>query len=166
MPYEAAAFLETATDRPCEKKEAPVPSSSKTADVLIVGGGSAGAVLAARLSEDTSRTVLLLEAGPVYSLAEIPDSVLSASVVADPGHDWGYIARGSEEQRRIPTPRGKVLGGSSSVNAAVAIRPRPGDLAKWASHGAEGWSYDEVLPTFRDIENTPTGDDLYHGRTG
>jgi choline dehydrogenase len=143
-----------------------VPSANNVADVLIVGGGSAGAVLTARLSEDASRAVLLLEAGPVYSLDEIPDGVLSASIVADPGHDWGYVARASEEQRQIPTPRGKVLGGSSSVNAAVAIRPRPGDLAKWASHGAEGWSYEEVLPTFRDMENTPTGDDLYHGRTG
>ena len=68
--------------------------------------------------------------------------------------------------RRFPPRGGKVLGGSSSVNAAVAIRARASDLAKWASHGASGWSYEEVLPTFRDMENTPTGDDLYHGRTG
>jgi choline dehydrogenase len=136
------------------------------ADVVIVGGGSAGAVLAARLTEDASRTVLLLEAGPAYAVDAIPAGLLDASTVADQEHDWGYTARGNDHQPQVPTPRGRVLGGSSSVNAAVAIRPRASDLAKWASHGAEGWSYEEVLPTFRDMENTPTGDDRYHGRSG
>jgi choline dehydrogenase len=136
------------------------------ADVVIVGGGSAGAVLAARLTEDPDRTVLLLEAGPAYALSAIPNAVLDASHVADAGHDWGYTTRATDQQLSIVAPRGKVLGGSSSVNATVAIRPRASDLAKWASHGAEGWSYAEVLDTFRRIENTPTGDDRYHGRTG
>jgi choline dehydrogenase len=67
---------------------------------------------------------------------------------------------------RVAAPRGKALGGSSSVNAAVAIRLRATDLAKWASHGAQGWSYEEVLATFRDMENNPCGDDRYHGRSG
>ena len=141
-------------------------NSKDSADIVVVGGGSAGAVLAARLSEDASRTVLLLEAGPTYALDTIPDGLLDASVVADPAHDWGYTMRAHDRQTEVPTPRGKVLGGSSSVNAGVAIRAHAGDLAKWASHGAHGWSYEEVLPTFRDMENTPTGDDLYHGRTG
>jgi choline dehydrogenase len=137
-----------------------------SADIVIVGGGSAGAVLAARLSEDSSRTVLLLEAGPAYALDEIPAGLLDAGHVADADHDWGYTARANDEQRDVPTPRGKALGGSSSVNAAVAIRSRPSDLAKWATHGADGWSYEEVLPTFRNMENTATGDDLFHGRSG
>jgi choline dehydrogenase len=143
-----------------------VTNTVDSAEVLIVGGGSAGTVLAARLSENAGRTVLLLEAGPAYSLDDIPPGVLDAGSVADPQHDWGYTSRGTDGQPEVPAPRGRVLGGSSSVNAGVAIRPRPTDLAKWASHGADGWSYDEVLPTFRAIENTPTGDGQYHGRTG
>jgi len=136
------------------------------AHVVIVGGGSAGAVLAARLSEDPARSVLLLEAGPSYPLDAIPPALLDANVVADPAHDWGYMARGNAAGPLVPTPRGKVLGGSSSVNATVAIRARAADLAKWAGYGVDGWSYEEVLPTFKQIENTPTGDDAFHGRTG
>jgi choline dehydrogenase len=143
-----------------------MPETAEATDVLIVGGGSAGAVLAARLSEDTTRSVLLLEAGPAYALDAYPAELLNADVVADPGHDWGYTSRGSAASPQIPTPRGKVLGGSSAVNAAVAIRARRPDLAKWADYGVDGWSYDDVLPTFKQMENTPTGDDAYHGRNG
>ena len=143
-----------------------MPEDTETPDVLIVGGGSAGAVLAARLSEDPNRSVLLLEAGPAYAADAFPAGLLDADVVADPSHDWGYTSRGNATSPQIATPRGKVLGGSSAVNAAVAIRARAADLAKWAGYGVDGWSYEEVLPTFKLMENTPTGDDAYHGRTG
>jgi choline dehydrogenase len=140
--------------------------TTNAADVLIVGGGSAGAALAARLSQNPSRRVLLLEAGPAYAPDAYPAALLNARVVADPGHDWGYTARGNATTPQIPAPRGKVLGGSSAVNAAVAMRPPAADFAKWAGYGVGGWSFDEVLPTFKRLENTSTGDDAYHGRTG
>jgi choline dehydrogenase len=149
-----------------EHQETSMSDLTDTADVVIVGGGSAGVVLAARLSQDPARSVLLLEAGHAYAAGAYPAALLDAAKVADPDHDWGYTSRGNDQTPRIPTPRGKVLGGSSAVNAGVAVRARAADFAKWGRYGAEGWSFDEVLPAFKLLENTPTGDDAYHGRTG
>jgi hypothetical protein len=101
-----------------------------------------------------------------YSPGAYPLALLDANKIADPDHDWGYTSRGNDQTPRIPTPRGKVLGGSSAVNATVALRARAADFAKWGEHGAEGWPYDDVLPAFKLLENTPSGDDEYHGRTG
>jgi choline dehydrogenase len=143
-----------------------MPDLPQTADVVIVGGGSAGAVLAARLSQDPARTVLLLEAGPAYAPDAFPASILDANKFPDPDHDWNYTPRATDQAPHIPTPRGKVLGGSSAVNAGVALRARPGDFAKWGQHGGDGWSFADVLPAYKLLENTPVGEDAYHGRTG
>ena len=137
-----------------------------SADVLIVGGGSAGAVLAARLSENPARHVVLLEAGPDYSPAQFPVALLDADRIADLDHDWGYTSRGGRLSPEIADLRGRVIGGSSAVNAGAAHRARARDFARWAEQGLEDWSFTDVLPYFRALENTPTGHDEFHGRSG
>jgi choline dehydrogenase len=136
-------------------------------DTIIVGGGSAGAVLAARLSEDPDRTVRLLEAGPVYTPRHFPAILADASIVGGgTRYDWGYMSEPGYVGHPIHAIRGKVIGGSSAVNGSVALRARAADFLGWSRHGVEGWSFDEVLETYKRLENTPTGDDAWHGRHG
>ena len=137
------------------------------ADVVIVGGGSAGAVLASRLTENPTRSVLLVEAGTAYGVDGYPDDLLDAAhVPAEPEHEWGFTARGGAASPEIDVPRAKVLGGCSTHNATVAMRARPSDIRDWQGHGLDDWTIDDVLETFRELENTPHGADAYHGRTG
>jgi len=127
----------------------PASDLNQPADVLIVGGGSAGATLAARLSEDPNRRVLLLEAGPAFTSDQLPAELSNAEHVAAPTFDWGYTARGGSSTAEMAVPRGRVLGGSSAVNAAVAIRARRQDVESWQIRGVEGWPWDEVLESFK-----------------
>ncbi len=136
-------------------------------DVVVVGAGSAGCVVAARLSEDPERKVLLLEAGPDHTAGgQWPEQLLDAAAMpAD--HDWGYresVPPGS--RRPVGLLRGKVVGGSSAVNYCLALRSRPADHRAWAAQGLPDWSWEHVLPVYRQLEDDPDGDPRWHGRSG
>jgi choline dehydrogenase len=134
-----------------------------TFDFVIVGGGSAGAVIASRLSEDPSCRVALIEAGErPPALSSMP--VACAALQLNPATDWMYTADPGKaglglKGQRIPVPRGKMLGGSSSINYMMYVRGHPGDFDSWAEGGATGWSYNDVLPYFHKSEGlTPTSE--------
>src|SRR3954471_24941163 len=137
------------------------------ADYLIVGAGSAGCVLAARLSEDPDVRVAVLEAGGPDTAQEI-HTPAAFPATFNAGLDWDLL--GEEEPglggKRLYMPRGRVLGGSGSINAMIYIRGNRADYDEWAEMGCEGWSYDEVLPYFKRSEDNERGEDAYHGVGG
>ena len=137
-------------------------------DYVIIGAGSAGSVLAARLSEDPSTRVLVLEFGGSDRsvLIQMP-SALSIPMNMDK-YNWGYESEPEPGLggRRMNLPRGKVLGGSSSINGMVYVRGAPQDFDRWQAEGADGWSYADVLPYFRRAEAREDGGDTYRGGEG
>ncbi len=140
----------------------------ETYDYIVVGAGSAGSVLANRLSADPKYKVLVLEAGrESHPWSRVP--VGFAKLIENPAANWLYASEpeASTGNRRVPVPRGKLLGGSSSINGMVFVRGQSQDYDTWAQLGNRGWSYREVLPIFRDMESYQgDGDDEYRGRNG
>ncbi len=138
-------------------------------DYIIVGAGSAGCVLASHLSDDPRHTVLLLEAGGFeHRHWRMKMPLAWRDTFMDPALGWGYTSEPEPfaDGRRIPVPRGKVLGGSSSVNGMMYSRGHPADYERWRHLGLAGWSYAEVLPYFRRSESNWRGESLYHGSGG
>jgi choline dehydrogenase len=141
----------------------------KNYDYIIVGAGSAGCVLANKLGEDKKHKILVLEAGPMdYNLMiHIPAGVYNA--YRNPKINWNYLTENEPElyDRNVPMPRGKVVGGSSSINSMVYMRGHPLDYDRWQSEsGLEDWSYDQCLPYFKEGENSDRGEDQWRGGSG
>ncbi|AJP71371.1 GMC family oxidoreductase [Sphingomonas hengshuiensis] len=137
-------------------------------DYIIVGAGSSGCVLADRLSADPANRVLLIEAGGSEKghLTEMPLAWFRAML--SPAIGWGYMSEPEPyaDNRRIPVPRGKVIGGSGSINGMMYSRGAPADYDQWAQLGAKGWSWADVLPYFRKSEANWRGESVHHGGSG
>jgi choline dehydrogenase-like flavoprotein len=137
-------------------------------DYIIVGGGSAGCVLANRLSANPQNRVLLLEAGPPDRNPVFRIPIMAARLHMMKYGNWSFVTEPEPHLggRQIPWPRGRVLGGSSSINGMVYIRGNRYDYDGWAQMGLRAWSYDRVLPYFKRSERNEAGDSAYHGASG
>ncbi|CAI8046753.1 Uncharacterized GMC-type oxidoreductase in thcA 5'region [Geodia barretti] len=140
-------------------------------DVVIVGGGAAGSVLASRLAEDTNMSVLLLEAGKDYPDPEnLPDEIKYGGTrfaeSPDSEHNWALRGTITEEQGEIHVAQGKVIGGGSSINGQAMQRGLPEDFDDWSARGNTEWSYDKVLPFYRKMERDLDIHDDFHGTDG
>ncbi|SFO43339.1 GMC family oxidoreductase [Sphingomonas sp. OK281] len=136
-------------------------------DIVIVGGGSAGCVLAARLSADPNRRVLLIEGGPGYPPDAYPADLTAGSFASiEPYRSWGFASVPGRTGHGITAHAGRVLGGGSAINGGISRRARPNDFERWVEHGLPDWSFEQVVGTFKSLENTEDGVDRWHGRSG
>src|SRR5690349_18682338 len=145
------------------------PTMSDSYDYIIVGAGSAGCVLANRLSEDGDSTVLVLEAGGSDDRLFIRMPAGVQRIHRDPSLNWNYKTEAEPlmDHRQLSVPRGKVLGGSSSINAMVYMRGHPTDYDRWASEfDLPDWDYAHCLPYFKKSERSERGESEYHGGNG
>jgi choline dehydrogenase len=136
-------------------------------DYIVIGAGSAGCVLANRLTADSGTTVLLLEAGNPDPNPAIQSPAAALSLLGSEV-DWGYLSEPEPylNNRKIYCPRGKVLGGSSAINLMIYVRGNPCDYDRWQELGNPGWSYQDVLPYFKKSENQERGASEFHGTDG
>ena len=140
-------------------------------DVVIVGSGSAGSILATRLSEDPHRSVLLLEAGPDYpDFEHLPGEVKFGYAteidIMTSDHNWQFTGKATDQAAPMMVPRGKVTGGSSAINGQVFLRGVPEDYDSWAAMGNDQWEYQKLLPYFRKVETDSDFHDDFHGTEG
>ncbi|MFN8637554.1 MAG: GMC family oxidoreductase N-terminal domain-containing protein [Chloroflexota bacterium] len=141
-------------------------------DQIVLGAGSAGGVVAARLSEDRDRSVLVLEAGPDYpELERLPDELkfgyATATDIMVSDHNWNFVGQGTEVAQEMLVPRGKVTGGTSAINGQMFIRGVPEDYNRWAAAGNDEWQFETCFDHFLKIENDlDFGDDPLHARGG